>query len=71
MNHDITHCRGIDCPVKDTCYRYIAYLDAIKTDQGYITILVQNKEEIEKEGKCHIYWPTEKKYYGDDDSRPE
>ena len=70
MDHDITHCRGIDCPVKDTCYRYIAYQDAAKNDIGYISVLIQNKEEIEKEGKCHIYWPTEK-YYGDDDSRPE
>ena len=70
MDHDITHCRGIDCPVKDTCYRYIAYQDAVKNDIGYISILIPNKEEIEKEGKCHIYWPTEK-YYGDDDSRPE
>ena len=58
MDHDITHCRGIDCPAKDTCYRYMAYQDAIKNDLGYISILIQNKEEIEKEGKCHIYWPV-------------
>ena len=57
MNHDITHCRGIDCPVKDTCYRYIAYQEAVKNDLEYISVLIQNKEEIEKESKCQIYWP--------------
>lgn len=71
MDHDITHCRGIDCPAKETCNRYISYLDAMKLKLEYISITIQNLEEIKKKGKCIIYWPTEKKYYGDDDSRPE
>ena len=25
MGHDITHCKGNDCPLKDSCYRYLAY----------------------------------------------
>ena len=24
MGHDITHCKGGDCPLKDNCYRYLA-----------------------------------------------
>lgn len=27
MNHDITHCMGIDCPIKDDCFRYEAHLE--------------------------------------------
>lgn len=27
MNHDITHCKGIGCPVKDDCFRYKAHLE--------------------------------------------
>ena len=73
MQHDITHCKGTDCPVKETCYRYKAYQEAVNTDLFYITVLIQdekNKEQIKAEGKCEIYWPV-KKYYGDDDSRPK
>ena len=27
MNHDIIHCDGLECPLRDTCMRYMAYLD--------------------------------------------
>lgn len=27
MNHDITHCKGGECPLKEHCYRYKAYLE--------------------------------------------
>lgn len=27
MNHDITHCKGDNCPKKETCHRYNAWLD--------------------------------------------
>ena len=27
MNHDITHCRGIGCPIKEECFRYEAHLE--------------------------------------------
>ena len=30
MNHDITHCNGDSCPVRETCHRYNAYLDLQK-----------------------------------------
>ena len=27
MNHDIVHCDGIECPLKERCVRYKAHLD--------------------------------------------
>ena len=27
MNHDIIHCDGIECPLRDKCQRYKAHLD--------------------------------------------
>lgn len=33
MNHDITHCEGINCQARQTCYRYRAHLDLMKKKQ--------------------------------------
>lgn len=38
MNHAITHCMASDCPEKDTCFRYIAYLDAKRHNMEYVWI---------------------------------
>lgn len=27
MSHDITHCAGNGCPIKNTCFRFEAHLD--------------------------------------------
>lgn len=27
MCHDITHCKGICCTIRDNCYRYQAHLE--------------------------------------------
>lgn len=37
MNHDIAHCKGKACPMKKTCYRYLAYRELIdrKVQGGY------------------------------------
>ena len=53
MNHDITHCKNSECIKKDTCYRYLSYLHAVKHDIQYITMLVNRPED--KDG-CKIYW---------------
>lgn len=29
MCHDITHCKGIGCPIRDNCYRYQAHLEVV------------------------------------------
>lgn len=56
MNHDISHCRGGECPLKDTCYRYLAYYE-LKENPGkfgqyhsfFITTPFNN-------GRCRNYW---------------
>lgn len=30
MNHDIAHCQGNNCPIKETCDRYKAHLEVIE-----------------------------------------
>ena len=29
MEHDITHCIGGYCPLKEKCYRYLAYQEKV------------------------------------------
>lgn len=36
MNHDITHCKLKECPKSETCYRYLAYLEAKKLGMEYL-----------------------------------
>lgn len=56
MNHDISHCKGGKCPLKDTCYRYLAYKE-LKENPGkfgqyhsfFITTPFNN-------GRCRNYW---------------
>lgn len=52
MNHDIAHCTGLGCPLRNTCYRYKAHLEAEELSLLYLTYIV-----IEKTGKdCRAYW---------------
>jgi len=44
---DITKCKGIDCSIKDTCYRYTAIESIL---QSYFM------ESPIKDGKCDMYW---------------
>ena len=56
MNHDISHCKGGECPLKDTYYRYLAYKE-LKENPGkfgqyhsfFITTPFSN-------GRCRNYW---------------
>ena len=50
IQHDIAHCKGGDCPLKDNCYRYLMHLD-----------LQENKE---KYGRFHSYFITTPHNYG-------
>ena len=45
---DITMCKGTDCPMKDSCYRYTANKNEL--NQSYFT------EQPIKDGKCEMYW---------------
>lgn len=50
MNHDITHCRGNDCPIKEQCYRYLAYKDINEP------MLISVTAPIYKNGSCELFW---------------
>ena len=58
---DITKCKGTDCPLKETCYRFLAMVGLI---QSYF------KDVPFKDGKCEYYWNikqlslTKQKNYG-------
>lgn len=58
MTHDITHCNGTMqkdiCPKRDDCYRYLAYLDALKKNIQYIYMLIPTKLP------CDLFWENEK-----------
>lgn len=55
MKHDITHCKGGKCPMKETCYRYLAYLDLIenKEKQGIHSYFISPPYNY---GKCQHYY---------------
>jgi hypothetical protein len=44
---DITMCKGIDCPMKESCHRFTSKPDEY---QSYFT------ESPVKDGKCEMYW---------------
>lgn len=50
MQHDITHCKERDCPLKENCYRYIAHKD-LENNPG-------------KYGLYHSYFITSPHNYG-------
>lgn len=53
MTPDISMCEGIDCPLKETCYRYLA---TPSYWQSY-----SNFYEYIENGKCEHYWECESK----------
>ena len=44
---DITKCKGDDCPMKETCYRFTAPADEYQS--YFVTPPI-------KDGKCNMYW---------------
>ena len=48
---DITMCRGLNCPLKESCYRHTANRNLIW--QSYFM------NEPIKDGKCDMYWNNE------------
>ena len=45
---DITMCKGTDCPIKESCYRFTANVNEL--NQSYFA------EPPVKNGKCEMYW---------------
>lgn len=59
MNHDIAHCSNENCPSKDTCYRYLANLEAKEKQLEYCSYFIFNEKNVKyinKNGKCKSYW---------------
>lgn len=59
MQHDISHCKGGECPLKDTCYRYLAYKE-LKENPGkyglYHSFFITTPFNY---GKCKHYMKAE------------
>jgi len=47
---DISMCRNIFCPLKDSCYRYLA-------EPGFFQSYASFKPD--EKGNCDFYWPIE------------
>ena len=50
MQHDIAHCAGGLCPRKETCYRYLAGLEAQKAG-----MTVSGVSPLYGENRCVFY----------------
>ena len=48
---DISKCEGLDCPLKETCYRYTSY-----PDEDYQAYLIPIDY---LDGECEMYWNDE------------
>lgn len=55
MNHDITHCKNEKCPTKEHCYRWLAYVEAVKLGLRRISCAIIN-EDIYDDGMCELFW---------------
>ena len=65
MNHDITHCSGtnnfldenakIICPKRNTCHRYIAYIDLENYFKNTDSSLV-SMTRYDENKECKLYW---------------
>ena len=47
---DICKCEGIDCPLKEKCYRFVAL--SSEFHQSYFAEVPYNKED----NKCEYFW---------------
>ena len=54
MGHDITHCKGKDCPFRHICYRYLAYKEPY---DGPISVLQSTHY---KDGECEYFMDSYK-----------
>lgn len=50
---DIAKCRGTNCPLKDTCYRFTSRPSMYM--QSYF-----GTPPIKGDGSCEYYWPEDK-----------
>ena len=55
--NDITKCEGINCPDRDTCYRFLAKPDRLQSYSAFY--------EIRKDDSCEYYWEDKNGKSGD------
>jgi len=55
-------CKGTNCPLKETCYRYTAIANEFRQSYFFDVPFDEEKE------KCDYYWPTEILENGKDNS---
>ena len=65
MNHDLDHCRGVECSIREHCLRYLAHLDAVENVMSiyYNDGFSQNKDSYcyEFTGNGYIVYSNSKK----------
>lgn len=57
MSPDVTLCEGYDCPLKETCYRFLAVPSPFR--QSYFfgdPREVKERRPGEEETECAFYW---------------
>ncbi len=53
MQHNVTHCSSNGCIKRDTCYRYLAHLDARKQELTWLPYL---NPAVCQEENYNMYW---------------
>ena len=59
MQHDILHCSNEQCSVKEHCYRWNAYQEAVKLNLPRISCAIID-EDVMADGMCLLFWEHEK-----------
>lgn len=56
IQHDISHCRGGDCPLKETCFRYLMHKHLLDNPGKYGQYHSYFITTPHSYGKCKQYW---------------
>ena len=60
IQHDISHCRGGECPLRETCYRYKMHQDLLANPGKYGKYHSYFVTTPHNYGKCKHYWDAGK-----------
>jgi len=58
IDHDITHCKGDGCPLRESCFRYLMHLDLQASKGKYGTLHSYLITSPHNYGKCKMYLKT-------------
>lgn len=54
MNHDIDHCNGQNCPIKQDCHRFLAVLN-LRKNPHYLPVWYTSEQYDDSTGECPNY----------------